>query len=396
MNTFYGCDTAALDDLSATIGERAAQLRTVMEGTGQAAAAPAWFGPDGDVFRDEVDKLVERALGVFEWLRELGELLGAEAAEQSACSAADGESGGGQGIRPALGAELLRLVRDLVRGPVSGLASGLKEGFEEALPTLGRPFMAEDPLTFSDRLPDLGKLGPLIGGPIMRPAPLHPVPAPGPLPEGESFDLDPEILADAQKDRRIGLGAVPFVGQFQMAMGVHDGVGRRLDGAEAFLEDSGLDVATPLVSTLRVPHALAGIALGERSVAGQMVDGIDRQLANPSQVTSDVSDAIGDGDLGGVIRAAERGVYRHVDANADILTATAVPAVADAGSEIAGSTADVIEPLSPAAAAPLREVEDASRQFVEGLEGGHDWLTDGERYYDLRRQHVPLPWDPRE
>lgn len=377
MNTFYGCDTAALDDLSATIGERAAQLRTVMEGTGQAAAAPAWFGPDGDVFRDEVDKLVERALGVFEWLRELGELLGAEAAEQSACSAADGESGGGQGIRPALGAELLRLVRDLVRGPVSGLASGLKEGFEDGLPPL----------------PDLGSLGPLIWGPLLPRDPLRPLPRPQPLPDGEEFALDPEILAEAQQDRRVALGALPFIGTAQLAMGIHGGVGRFYDRVEEGLEASGLGAATPLVSMARIPHHVSGIPLGEKSIPAQALDVVDREFANVTQTSAEVSSAVGEGDWAGATRAAERGIYRHFDASVDLMTANPAPAIAEAAAGFAGSAADIAEPFSPAAAEPLRDLEGIVREAGLGLEDGHHWLTDGERYYELRRQYMPLPWD---
>src|SRR5690625_6443289 len=35
MDTFCGCDTAALDDLSSMVGERAAHLGAVMEGVAQ-------------------------------------------------------------------------------------------------------------------------------------------------------------------------------------------------------------------------------------------------------------------------------------------------------------------------------------------------------------------------
>lgn len=394
MNTFCGCDTETLTDLSSVFGERAGHLAALMDGAAGSVHTTAWFGPDAEDFRDRVDKVVEDAIGLIETIRELGELLRQESSQQTSCSQPDEGAGSWDDALRSMRAEWPGSVREADISPLM-----TEPGMRGWGPMIGGPIAMKDPTSLLDRLPprpDLEDLAPMIGGPFMAPGPLRPIPRPQPVPDGEEFALDPEILADAQKDRRLGLGAVPIVGTVQMAMGIHDGIGRLLDNAEGILEGSGLSFATPVVSAARVPHALSGIALGERSVAGQVVDGIDRQLANTAQTTGEVSAAIGDGDWGGAARAAERGLYRHVDVGADVLTATAIPAVGGAVSEIAGSAADVIEPLSPAAAAPLRGVEDTSREFVEDLEGGHDWLTDGERYYDLRRQYAPMPWDPRE
>lgn len=393
MNTFCGCDTETLTDLSSVFGERAGHLRALMDGAAGSVRVTAWFGPDAEDFRDRVDKAVEDAIRLIETIRELGELLGKESAQQTSCSQPDEGAGTADDALRSMRAEWPGSVREAEISPLMA-----EPGAQGWGPMIGGPLAMEDPTSLLDRLPprpDLEDLAPLLGGPFMAPGPLRPIPQPQPVPDGEEFALDPAILADAQKDRRLGLGAIPIVGTAQMAMGVHDGIGRLLDNTEGVLEGSGLSFATPIVSAARVPHALTGIALGERSVAGQVVDSIDRQLANTVQTTGEVSAAIGDGEWGGAARAAERGFYRHVDAGADVLTATSLPAVGDAGSQIAGSAADVIEPLSPAAAAPLRSIEDASREFVEDLESGHDWLTDGERYYDLRRKYVTMPWDLR-
>lgn len=383
MDTFCGCDTAALDDLSSMVGERAAHLGAVMEGVAQVVATTDWFGPDEQGFQEQLDEVYERARELFERLRELGELLREESAEQSACSQPDGQSATWRDGLRALRTELPRAVAEL------GLAP----------PVLGGPFMMEDPIGFVDRLPplpDLGALGPLIGGPLLPSDPLRPVPPPPPLPEGEEFALDPEILAETEQDRRVMLGALPVIGTAQLAMGIHGGVGRFYDHVEETLEASGLGATTPLISMARIPHHVAGIPLGEKSIPAQALDVVDRQFANVAQTSAEVSSAVGEGDWAGATRAAERGIFRHIDASVDLMTANPAPAIAEAAAGAAGSAADIAEPFSPAAAEPLRDLETTVREAGAGLENGHHWLTDGERYYDLRRQYAPLPWDPQD
>src|SRR5699024_6695677 len=149
------------------------------------------------------------------------------------------------------------------------------------------------------------------------------------------------------------LGALPVIGTAQLAMGIHGGVGRFYDHVEETLEASGLGATTPLISMARIPHHVAGIPLGEKSIPAQALDVVDRQFANVAQTS------------------------------------------AEAAAGAAGSAADIAEPFSPAAAEPLRDLETTVREAGAGLENGHHWLTDGERYYDLRRQYAPLPWDPQ-
>src|SRR5699024_1281914 len=59
MDTFCGCDTAALDDLSSMVGERAAHLGAVMEGVAQVVATTDWFGPDEQGFQEQLDEVYE-------------------------------------------------------------------------------------------------------------------------------------------------------------------------------------------------------------------------------------------------------------------------------------------------------------------------------------------------
>src|SRR5699024_2568008 len=93
--------------------------------------------------------------------------------------------------------------------------------------------------------------------------------------------------------------------------------------------------------------------------------------------------------------AGERGLYRNIDIGADLLTASPVPAAADAVSDIIGTGADMAEPITPEGAQLLRDAEETIRGHGESWERGQEQLTDPEFYYDLRRRYVPMPWDPQ-
>lgn len=353
--------------------------------------AVEWFGPDAEDHRRRTEEMVEVVIGLVEKIRELGELLGEEAEEQEFCSRSE--------TAPAPEGDPLgiRATPPWVPGddePVPSLSGPGRGGWG---PMIGGPFAAKDPFALADRLPqlpDLGDLGPWIGGPLIAEDPLRAIPAPRPLPEGEEFSLDPEILAEAGQDRRLALGAIPVAGQVQTLMGVHAGTEGFLDRAEQNLEESGLGVLTPALSAARVPHTVGGAILGEKSVLGQTIDGIDDGIANLMQTSEEVSTAIGDGDVAGAIRAGERGIYRHTGAVADIVTATPVPALGETASELIGLGADAAEVINPEAAAPLREAEQIVRDAGLSWEQGVDRLTDAEGYYDLRRKYLTTPWDP--
>jgi hypothetical protein len=88
-------------------------------------------------------------------------------------------------------------------------------------------------------------------------------------------------------------------------------------------------------------------------------------------------------------------MYRTAETSADLLTITPVPALSRTGADLLGEGADAVRPLSPDAAAGLERTEGSLREFGEGLEGAREDLTDSERWYDARRRHAPLPWDPQ-
>lgn len=392
MNTFWGSETVALTELSAEFSTDAAQLGAVITAVARTVHATAWFGPDAEDHRRCTDEVVDTVIRLVEKLRERGRQLEGEAAEQDVCSQPDtapGVAGDPLGVRAT---------PPWVPDPAVGLPPLQGKGGMEWGPMIGGPFMHPDPQRLADRLPrlpDLDELWPMIGGPFMRPDPLRTIPAPAPLPKGEEFALDPEILAEAQLDRKLGLGAIPFVGAAQTVMGVHSGMGQIFDRTEQNLEEIGHGALTPAVSVVRVPHTVAGAVLGSDSVPGQVISGIDQGLANVMQTSEEVSSAIGDGDLAGIVRAGERGMYRHAGAMADILAATPVPAMSRTASELIGTGADLVEPVNPGAAAPLRAMEQSTLEYGQQWQRGLDGITDPERYYDLRREYLPAPWDPQ-
>ncbi|MGO1599970.1 MAG: hypothetical protein ACTHX0_10125 [Brachybacterium sp.] len=389
MNTFWGCETEELTELSAVFGTRAVRLQTLIQQAASCVRAADWIGPDAEDHRIRTEDLVEFVIGLVERLRELGELLGDEAAEQDLCSQADGvpaRAGDPLGVRatPPWVPDDLDLVPDLSR-----------PGHD---PMIGGPLMHPDPSRLVDLLPDLpdlGDLGPLIGGPLMHEDPIGLLPATGPLPEGEDFALDPETLAEAESHRKLLLGEVPGVGLAQTLMDDHAAIGDIFDHAETTLEENGYGAFAPALSLARMPHDISGGVLGEDSTLAQAFSSIDRGVANVMQTGDEVFSAVGDGDLAGAIQASERGVYRHAGMSADLLTITPVPAIADTASDLIGTGADVTEPFNPEMAETLRSAEQAAKEYGQAWERGQERLTEPETYYDLRRTYFPAPWDPQ-
>jgi hypothetical protein len=389
MNTFWGCETEALTELSTVFGTRAARLRALIETTAGTVHATTWRGPDAEDHRRRTDEMVEVVLRLVERLRRLGELLGEEAEEQETCSRPRSAS------TPAGDPLGVRATPPWVPDPGWGLPPLGGPSQPPLGPMIGGPLMAKDPTAIADALPDLDDVGPWIGGPFMAPDPGRTLPAPRPVPEDEDFALDPGSLSTAEDVRTSLLGGVPVVGTVQTIAGFHEQAGHLYDGAEQMLQDSGLGAFAPLVDVARIPHTVSGAVLGEDSTFGQLTSGLDRGIANTIQTTGEVAAAIGDGDLAGAAGAAERGLYRQAGVTADVLTAGPFTAVTGTASELLGTGADLVEPVSPEAAAPLHEAARAARDVGEGYQGILDDLTDAERYYDARRAYVPLPWDQR-
>ncbi|MGP9537484.1 hypothetical protein ACT3SP_05705 [Brachybacterium sp. AOP43-C2-M15] len=403
MNTFIGCEPEALEDLAERMREGARRLLELIERLRAACAAVTWNGPDADAHRRRSEEAAADGLRVVAALRGGASELQLHARQQELASRAetDAQIGSADPAR-SLRAELPW--RSTADGEGDELGVNLprlrgRRVLEDPGRWVGGPFMAEDPQDLLPGLPDApslpGGVGPWIAGPMMPPGMPAKVSGSRPLPEGEDFALDPTTLADAQKDRRIALGSLPLAGQAQMAMGLHDALGRGLDRVEETLEESGLGGLSPVVSAVRIPHTLAAPVLGEKSVLGQVTDGIDRGLANVMQTGEEISGAIGDGDWAAAVRAGERGMFRHADTAADVLTATPVPAVMESTSDLIGFGAEAVEMAGPEAAAPLRGVEQTTRDVGERWQSAQDQLTDGEGWYDRRRQYLPMPWDPQ-
>lgn len=251
-----------------------------------------------------------------------------------------------------------------------------------------------DPL---DTLPSLpspptpsGGWGPWIGGPFM-PSPPPPVVS-GPLPEGEEFALDPEIVAEAHGDRELALGSVPVVGPIQTALGLHEEVGHLNDRLDQATDGTAFE---PLARVARLPHTVTEPVLGEGSTAGQLAGVLDRGWANVLQTGSEVTSAVGEGDLAAAARAGERGLYRSAENSADLLTITPIPAYAETGADLLGEGADAVRGVSPETADGMDRVAGTVREHGEGLAEFREAVTDGETLYDQRRRYAPMPWDPQ-
>lgn len=393
MNTFWGCDADDLTELSAAVEERAGRLGTLAQDTSLRARAVAWFGPDAEDHRLSTEELVERVKKFVEKLRELGELLGDEAEEQEVCSRPESGTapiGGPSGVRAGLPDDL-----DDVLGGSGGSAP--QSPTIAVTPRIGR--LEDDlPVPFPEDLPPIQKapMGhPMIGGPFADDEALKRARERGPLPEGEDFTLSPEHLEQAEQIRKRALRPVPVLGTAQMMMGAHESIGTLYDKAEQSLVDSGHGNLVPLVSLARIPHDLSGGAIGEQSVLGQATSAFDRGLANVTQTGEEVFTAASEGDGAGALRAVERGLYRQNGVLADVVTTTAVPAAADTASDLIGTGADLVEPISPEAAEKLRTAEGSVRDVGLAWERGRETITDPELYYDARRSLYPMPWDPQ-
>lgn len=369
MDTIWGCDPEQMDELVETLVERAERLIRLIELLRDLVATVTWTGPDADAFRESTAAAMEAATAVARRITACGGVLSEEARAQDRASCADGPAGvPGPGGGLAVGAGLSGLVsrgHDLVGRVASGLR-GLEEVWDPRL--LGGP----------------------LAGPVVGPAPgPGQAPAAAPLPEDEAYGLDPDRLERAQAFRESVIGEIPYAAEVQSMLSAHTALGNGLDSAEQSLEDNGLGFATPLVTLARIPHATSGAMIGENSALGQVAAGIDRSFANVAQTTSEITDALGEGDLAGAARAAERGAYRGVEYGMETLMPSPVPTFLDATANGVGALADLAEPVHGGTADALRGVEDLSRHRLEQYER----FTDSERVYDARRQYVRLPWD---
>lgn len=389
MDTFWGCETEELTTLSADVGTRAARLQALIDQAAGSVRTVSWIGPDADRCRQQMEELVSFVIELIEKLRELGELLREEAAQQDLCSAAEGpwQENPLWGVRAAPpwwpGGD-----PDVIP-PILA-----PSGSEDRRPTIGGPFMAEDAPWLEELVPKLEALWPRILGPVI-PTGLPWAQAGRPLPEGEDFALDPETVQAAEDLRTRALRAVPYARSLQMMLRAQGAVEGGFDQAEMALEQHGLGAFTPLVSLARTPFDLTGAALGENSGLGQVATAVDDGVANVLQTGDEVLTALGEGDVGGALRAGERGFFRQGGVLADVLTASSGPAYADTASDLIGTGADLLEPLDPGTAQDLRTLEGRFENLEQRWMEGREQITDPEFYYDLRRTYAPAPWDPQ-
>ena len=416
MDTFWGCDPIDLDTFTDDIDERIDVLRDLIDLLRSTSASVEWSGPDADAHRARTTAVTTDMAGTCDLLAARRALLAEHREAQEAASAAEG--GGFSDPFAAVRAE----------GPIAlGGRLRSKIGVDDLGPIVGGP-MAWDPLGRGGVAPGpLGdpdlrerveeaqrtiaetveKVWPMIGGPMGNPLPewpdmpdLPPLPEPeeglpAPVPGDAPFALDPSRLEDASAFRKVLLGQVPGVGQVQSLATLHEGADDVADGVESGLRAAGLEEATPLVGLARVPNDLLGAVIGESSPYSQVTGAQAAEIANVGQASAEMAAELGEGDVGGVFRGAERGMYRHVGSGLDMLAATPVPGVYDAAEAVSGRGADVMDAVSPGSGEGLREFSTVMGGASEHWQADVDRLTDTERLYRWRVENAPLPGERR-
>lgn len=390
MDTTWGCVPDHLDGLAETIEDAVERLRELIDLLRSTSVTVPWEGADAEGHRARTGAALEAMEAAAVSLEARATELTGHAAEQEAASSPQGA---------AATADLL----DILLGPGGAAGRGLGERLggrevpEEIAPLIGGPLAAPRSPGDAPSVPGGWERSPLVGGPITAPGtPGGPVigtpPTNPPMPSPDDLSLDPELLEEAQGYREPAIGAVPVLGTLQGLVSAHGTVGTWYDRAETTLDDAGLGGLTPVVDAARIPWHAASAVIGEDSITGQVLGGADRKIANVLQTSGELSAALGEGDLAGAVRATEKGVLRDADATVDILAANPIGAGLGAASGMAGSTADLVEGVSPEAAAGLRTVEDRLAADRERWEDATD-LTDPQRVYDARRRGAPMPWD---
>ncbi|MFC5296855.1 hypothetical protein [Brachybacterium tyrofermentans] len=429
METIWGCDTVHMDEIAEQVAEKAEQLIELFRLLRGASDTVEWIGPDAEAHRARTHTVTTAGTDLCGILRDLSRRLEEESTQQTTASQVDSDTNPLVAVRADITDLLPAPLRDKVAGanPFAGGGSGdkpaptsrwglplspefspfpeLDPGFRDPDATWGvptvpgvTPFPEIDP---GFRAPLGDPIGfPGITGPLGMPALGEPFARQEPysrpeLPDGEEYDLSPRALENGETVRQEALSYVPGASQAQHLMGLHEQKGNFLDGAEQVLEDHGYDALLPAVDLARVGQSGTSLLIGENSTIGQAAEGLDMMVANAGQTTVEVSDAVGNGDLEGAIRAGERGVYRNYEGLATVATASPMWKIPEVGGDMAGSAADAIEPFSPAAAEPLRSLESTSHDIGDHVNGFKDAMLDSENWYDARRRALPLPWDPK-
>lgn len=423
MDTFWGCDPLDMDEYIESIDERIELLRDLIELLRGASASVDWTGPDAAAHRSRTTAVADDLGGACDLLAARRALLEGHRDAQERASSAEGGGDPYAMVRM----DAFEGLRDLGGrlGPSTG--AGLPDPGDLG-PWIGGPLGhpigssgPDEPFDTHETLDrwrerageTFEKIRPLLGGPLA--APIDPTfpslphdptdglpdPVPAPVPERGAvqddtpFALDQDRITEASTNRKILFGQVPGLGGLQTAATLTESSGEFLDGVESRMESAGLGAATPIVGLARIPHDLAGVALGEGSVYDTVTGAVDQQFANVSQTSAEISESVGEGDWAGAARAGERGMLRHLGASADALTATSVPALSEAIGTVAGRGADVMDMASPGSGDALREAGEAMHGAGEAWQAKVDDITDTEEIYRYRLENAPFPWERR-
>ncbi|GAA1717320.1 hypothetical protein [Brachybacterium phenoliresistens] len=389
MTSFLGCIPEQMRELNDLILERTEQIRDLLEGLGVLSGAVGWTGPDAEAFRDRTGAVIARGGATAAMLLRRGQELAAQAEAQDAASAPDrGAVPGAEGPGPRGSA-----LPEILMGPTSpgGPAGG--------------PPPASGTGTWQETLRDRGGIGqPLAATPQelerLREAGTAALedlrtPRPGVPAEEGGLRYDEDILAGAEGFRTLALRKVPGLGLLQGANIGHGKIETALEDAESWLIAHGHEEWVPALDLASMPVTVGGALVGDESVLGQSLRGIDQTLANRVQTTGAVGSELLEGDLGGAARELEYGMLRDIENASLLLVPDPTRAVLGAGEELLHDMADASEPIAPAPVSEqIHAMADGVGGFKDQMEEARGLLTDPQELLRRRREHLPLPWDP--
>lgn len=395
MNTFWGCTTDDMEGWADLASGHTATLTALLDDLAAAGPAVAWFGPDAQRFQADLTSCLIAGYEAGRLLGRYLERIRAEAEEQEGASAPDGGSGPSHESDP-----VPRRWDDTPMGagssptPVSGAPRSPAPLFGPGLQNPFGPMIHPDPIGLFDRLREKTKdwefRAPWWDPGLHRPIPGSSPPMPPVLQPTGGTAPDISITADGESVRAAGAKQVPGLKQVQMLMGAHEFIGRGIDGAEQGMVDSGYGAYTGVLAPVKTMHAVSGLAFGEDSVPGQILGAADAQIANTMHTSGAAGEALLSGDLKGAAREAEMGMFRHGEAQFDLVTASPLRAAAGFASSTLETGADALEPIAPSA---VSESLRSAAGTIDSHVTAFDEATSAQRFLDLRYRYLPLPWD---
>lgn len=392
MNTFWGCDTTDIDRWAELGTGQAAALTALLDDIAAAGPALEWYGPDAQHFQARLSAFLLAGYEAGRQLSRFLELIRAEGKEQEEASAPAGGTGATGGNGPAGGHD----GTSPSGAPVTGVPHPARPlsgpGWSNPFGPLAHPDPAGLGRVLREKIKDID-----WQPPWWDPGLHHPLSGPGggapvprfPEPSGATAP-DISITADGQPVRSSAIGQVPVLQHLQTAMQGHEAVGEVIGWAEQGMIDAGYGRYTGALAPVKIMHASSGVVLGEDSVLGQVLGGVDAQIGNTFHTAGAVGGALQEGDVLGAAREAEMGLMRHAESQIDILTATPLRSMAGFASTSLEATADALDPIAPPA------VSDSLRGSAETIDShveAWDEATSAQRFLDLRYRYLPTPWD---